>query len=107
MDADKIENDISEDEREEKESLTDLEKDKGGEKHEINDVSEDERETSESIEDLKELLKTALLENAKKDAEIKQLQDDLNEAHRVFITQPREDEKEERTFDTINNNIKR
>lgn len=107
-DEERIENDIAEDTREEDESIKDLEEGKGNEEPEINDVAEDNREATESVEDLKRMLSDALMENAKLKEENKTLQNDLNEAHRVFITQPRESEEdEERTYDSIYNNIKR
>ena len=107
-DEERIENDIAEDTREEDESIKDLEENKGNEKSDVNDVSEDNREETESIEDLKKMLSDALMENAQLKQERDTLQNDLNEAHRVFMTQPRESEEEkERTYDSINNNIKR
>lgn len=107
-DEERIENDIAEDTREEDESIKDLEENKGNEESEVNDVAEDNREAEESTEDLKKMLSDALMENAQLKQQLEVLQNDLNEAHRVFMTQPRESEEDkERTYDSINNNIKR
>lgn len=104
-DESKVINDIDEDQREENESVEDL-KDQGDDKI-ADDIAEDEREEGESVEDLKRLLSDALIKNAKLEDENKRLQNDLNEAHRVFMQTPRESEEEKnKTYDSMRNDIR-
>ena len=90
----KIENDISEDERETEESIVDEPRDSTS-----NDIAEDVREESESIDDLKRLI-------GEKDAYIKQLEKDLEEAHKTFLNTGRESEANIRDYNSIIKGVK-
>ena len=90
----KVENDIAEDAREERESIKDEEEQKGNENKNSDDIAEDAREESESIEDLKKLI-------AEKDVEIERLKKDLDEAHKVFMNAERKSEEPKRDFNNL------
>ena len=72
------------------------------------EIKTDEEDTSNDDLDneLKDLLSEALLKNAKLEAENKKLQDDLNEAHRLFMNTGRSEEPEEKDYNSMIGDIK-
>lgn len=98
-------NDIEEDKREADESLKD--EFKGDDSNKVkDDIGEDEREEGESLEDLKETLKTTLLEKAKLETRVKELETQLAEAHSLFMGEGRVSQEKQRTYQSIKEDIK-
>lgn len=90
----KEENDITEDSREENESISDVKEEKTR-----NDIEEDSREETEFIEDLKKQIQELVIENA-------QLRKERDEAHKAFLSSSKTYEEEEKTFDKMRGDIR-
>lgn len=104
VDEEKIENDISEDEREEQESIDDIEKGDDTKKT-TDDVKEDIREENESIDDLKQALKDALYENSILKAELGKAKKERDDAHNAFLNGGKEIEKQ-KTYSSMVGDLK-
>lgn len=89
-------NDVQEDHREEGESIYDDLKAGGSEedKHLDNEIAEDHREEGESIDDLKVTIESLL-------ARIKELEDQLAQAHNTFLGSGEDVKEEKRTYSSI------